>query len=171
MWKGTSVITNALGQDEAYSIAPDGFIWSYTIDAELGRTGRLMSTGLKASTFALGKSGDGLTLVIAADGAKVQYVVESGNPNQRWSTPTAVTFPAAFKNAVSIDTIFTQTLAGNLFVGVLARHTSAECHKLYQFWECVWARGSFVFCNSPVNLEGPGNIWLEKISNSLESLN
>ena len=52
MWKDTTVTTNADGQEEAYSIAPDGFIWSYTVDSKRGRTGRLSTTKLRASAFA-----------------------------------------------------------------------------------------------------------------------
>ena len=52
MWKDTTVTTNADGEEEAYSIAPDGFIWSYTVDSKRGRTGRLCTTKLRASDFA-----------------------------------------------------------------------------------------------------------------------
>ena len=52
MWKDTTVTTNADGEEEAYSIAPDGFIWSYTLDSKRGRTGRLFTTKLRASDFA-----------------------------------------------------------------------------------------------------------------------
>ena len=36
MWKDTTVTTNAVGEEEAYSIAPDSLIWSYTVDSKRG---------------------------------------------------------------------------------------------------------------------------------------
>ena len=52
MWKDTTVTTNTAGTEEAYSIAPHGFIWSYTVDSKRGRTSRLFTTKLRASAFA-----------------------------------------------------------------------------------------------------------------------
>ena len=167
MWKDTVVTTNADGQEEAYSIAPDGFVWSYTVDSEFGRTGRLITTGLRADAFALGKSPDGYNIVIAADGALVQFAVETGDPKQRWSTPRSVSFPAAQHKVVAVEKLFTQVLAGKLFVGVLARHRSEKGEDFYQFWEAIWAGADMVFSHSPLRIERQKSIWLEKLASTL----
>lgn len=166
MWKDTTVTTNADGQEEAYSIAPDGFVWTYTVDSECGRTGRLITTGLRASAFALGKSPDGRNIVIAADGAMVQFVVETGDPKQRWSAPRSVSFPAAQKKVVSVEKLFTQVLAGNLFIGLLTRHLNATGENLFQFWEAIWAGTDIVFSHSPLEIERQRNIWLPQFSDT-----
>ena len=165
MWKDTTVTTNADGQEDAYSIAPDGFVWSYTVDSESGRTGRLITTGLRASAFALGKSPDGHNIVIAADGVYVHFVVETGDPKQRWSTPRSVSFPAAQQKVVAVEKLFTQVLVGNLFVGVLARHHGTKGKDFYQFWEAIWAGGDMVFSHSPLKIAHPKSIWLKKLAN------
>ena len=167
MWKDTTVTTNADGQEEAYSIAPDGFIWSYTVDSEFGRTGRLIATGLRADTFALGKSAGGHNIVIAAVGADVHFVTETRDPKQRWSVPRKVSFPAAQKNIESVEKIFSQNLAGNLFVGVLTRHSKLEKEGHYQFWEAIWAGEGMVFSHSPLRIERQSSIWLDKLANTL----
>ena len=167
MWKDTTVTTNADGQEEAYSIAPDGFVWSYTVDSEFGRTGRLITTGLRASAFALGKSPEGHNIVIAADGALVQFAVETGDPKQRWSTPRSVSFASAQHKVLAVEKLFTQVLAGNLFVGVLARHRGAKGEDLYQFWEAIWAGADMVFSHSPLKIERQRSIWLEKLASTL----
>ena len=164
MWKDTLVTINADGQEEAYSIAPDGFVWSYTVDSEFGRTGRLVTTGLRASAFAHGKSSDGHIIVIAADGALVHFVVETGNPKRRWSTPQVVSFSATRQTVVAVEKLFTQVLAGNLFVGVLARHSDAKGEHVHQFWEAIWAGGEMVFSHSPLQIQHQKNIWVEKLS-------
>ena len=167
MWKDTTVTTNADGQEEAYVIAPDGFIWSYTIDSELGRTGRLITTGLRASAFVLGKSPDGRNIVIAADGVLVHFAVETGDFNQRWSTPRAVNFSAAQPKMLAIEKLFTQVLAGHLFVGVLARHRSPEGDDPHQFWEAIWAGADMVFSPSPLKIECQKNTWMAQLETAL----
>ena len=167
MWKDTTVTTNADGQEEAYSIAPDGFIWSYTVDSECGRTGRLITTGLRANTFALGKSPDGRNIVIAADGALMHFAVETGDPKQRWSTPRSASFPVVQQKVAAVEKLFTQVLAGNLFVGVLARHRGANGEDLYQFWEAIWAGADMVSSHSPLEIEHQRNIWLDKLNSAL----
>ncbi|MBC7609039.1 MAG: hypothetical protein H7228_05600 [Polaromonas sp.] len=167
MWRGTSLATNAGGQEEAFSIGLDGYIWSYAIRSDSGRTGRLISTGLRAETFATGRAHDGRSLVIAADGACVHYVIETGNPDQRWSLPCPATFSAGHADVAAIDKIFTQTLCGHLFVGVLTRHSGSHGEDLYQFWESIWSAKGLVFSHSPLKIEHENNIWLDKIAGSL----
>ena len=167
MWRGTSLATNADGQEEAFSIGLDGYIWSYAIHSDSGRTGRLISTGLRASTFATGKLHNGLTVVIGADDGLVQYVVETGKPEQRWSIPTPATFSTSSSSVENVDKIFTQTLGHHLFVGLLASHDSGDSDDRYQFWESIWTGGGLVFTHSPLKIERERNIWRDKIVNSL----
>ena len=171
MWRGTALATNAEGQEEAYSIGLDGYVWSYAIHSDSGRTGRLISTGLRANTFATGKLHNGRTVVIAADGAMVHYVVETGSPDQRWSVPCMVKFSpnqTGQPAVASVDKIFTQTLGHHLFVGVLTLHGGDDSDgDRYQFWETLWTEGGLVFRQSLLKIERERNIWREKIANSL----
>ena len=81
--------------------------------------------------------------------------------------PRKVSFPAAQKNIESVVKIFSQNLAGNLFVGVLTRHSTFEKEDTYQFWEAIWAGEGMVFSHSPLRIEHQGNIWLDKLANTL----
>ncbi len=167
MWRGTALATNAHGQEEAYSIGLDGYIWTYAVNSDSGRTGRLISTGLRASTFATGKLHNGHTVVIAAEGALLHYVVDTGNPEQRWSLPCPVTFSPAQAPTADVDKIFTQTLGHHLFVGLLTRHDCPDGEEKYQFWESIWSGCGLVFSLSHLKIERERNIWREKIANSL----
>ena len=167
MWKDTTLTTNANGHEEAYSIAPDGFVWSYTVDSELGRTGRLNATGLRADTFAIGKSAKGHNIVIAATGADVHFVTETRDPQQRWSASRKMNFPAAQKNIEGIDKILLQNLEGNLFVGVLNRHSIFEREDRYQFWGVIWVDEGMVFSLSPLEIEHQSKVWLDVLANAL----
>ena len=153
MWRGTALATNFDGQEEAFSIGLDGYVWSYAIYADSGRTGRLISTGLSANTFATGKLPNGHTLVISADGTTVQYVVESDSPGQRWALPCPVTFQADHTRVVGIDKLFTQTLGDHLFVGILARHSGVDGQDLHQFWEAIWTGDGLIFTHSPLKFQ------------------
>ena len=167
MWRGTALATSEDGREEAYSIGLDGYIWSYGVNSDSGRTGRLISTGLRATTFAIGTLHNGHTLVIAADGALVHYVVETGKPGQRWSLACPVTFAAPLMRTVSVDKIFTQTLGHSLFVGVLTRHRGIDDEDGCQFWESIWTREGLVFRQSHLQIERERNIWRDKVANSL----
>lgn len=163
LWRET-VMANLLGgQQEAFSIGPDGYVWSYTVNAEDGRTGRLMSTGLAANTFTLGRSGDGLAVVIAAEGSTLRYVAETGSSSPRWSAPCVTSFPGEH-DALAIEQILVQTLNGNLFLGLLTRHRAPNGTDCYRFWDAVWAGGGFVFCHKPAELDHGYNIWMDELA-------
>lgn len=166
MWKDTTVTTNADGEEEAYSIAPDGFIWSYTVDSKRGRTGRLFTTKLRASAFALGKSPNGHTVVIAADDAFVQFVLETGDPKRRWSTPRSVSFLDVQQKVVANEKLLTRELAGNLFVGLRSWHCSTKGEASYQFWEDISAGIGVAFNPSPMETERQSSTWLQKLSDT-----
>ena len=89
--------------------------------------------------FALGKSPDGHSVVIAADDAFGQFGLETGNPKRRWSTPRSVGFLDVQQKVVANEKLFTQVLAGNLFVGLRSKHCSKKVEAPDQFWEAIAA--------------------------------
>jgi hypothetical protein len=169
MWKGTVVKADSSGQQEAFSIGPDGFVWSYGLDPVAGCTGMLTSTGLLASTFALADLGQGRTLVVAADGTRLHYVTETDDAQQRWSSPTVVEF-AGSQTAVAIERILTHQRHDHLFIGVTTRHLDAIGQDRFQFWDSVWGPDGLQFCHAPVALDASNHHWLDQLLNSPRSL-
>lgn len=138
MWKGTVLSVNATGREEAYSIGLDGYVWTYQIDAATGRTGRLLCTWLKASTFALAKSSAGRKLLVGGDDGSLYYVQEVGNASIWWTRPVQVVLPLAMTSANGIEKIATRWQEGTLYVAVDTRHVGLSGETLLQTWESAW---------------------------------
>ncbi len=168
MWRGMVVQRDrVLGTKEAIAMGPDGFVWSYTLDAATGRSGRLMSTGLLATCFTPGKAPDGRTVVIAADGVVLGYSVsakpgEGGPDEQRWSPPNSVDFPGASRS-LEVERILTHTRGGTLMVAVIAREPCGSGKARYVSWDAVWLEGGLVFGNTPTPLPELTGFWLEEL--------
>lgn len=111
----------------------------------------------------MGKSTDGHSVVIAADDAFVQFVLETGNPKRRWSTPRSVSFLDVQQKVVANEKLFTQILAGNLFVGLRSRHCSTEVEASYQFWEAIAAGIGLAFNPLPLEIERQSSTSLRKL--------
>ena len=170
MWKNTVVWTDAQGREEAFSIGPDGYVWSYYRNAQGASAGRLISTGLLATSFALGRTELDRLVVIAADGTTVRHVMETGDGGAvRWTGPRQATF-AGLRDAVSVDKVLAQSIGTSLFVGVLTRHIGAVGQDCFQLWDSVWAGDSLVFCHSPVKLGSESNIWLDALASKFDEL-
>ncbi|MFM9880683.1 MAG: hypothetical protein ACKVOO_09785 [Burkholderiaceae bacterium] len=164
LWRGTKVQSNDAGENEAFSIGPDGFVWCYALDEASETCGRLKSIGLQAQRFAVGQWG-GLTVVLAVSDNQLQYVAETGEPSgPRWLPACDVNFPLAMQGG-EIKDVFIRKLEGNLFIGVVTQHEDAIGYQYSQFWEAVWAGGGLVFCASPVNPELHDTIWDQEIAN------
>ena len=138
MWKDTVLSVNASGREEAYSIGLDGYVWTYQIDRASGRTGRLLCTWLKASSFALAKSSSGRKLLIGGDDGSLYYVQEVGSASIWWTRPVPVVLPVAMTTAGGIDKVTARWIAGTLYVEVNVRHVGLSGETLLQTWESAW---------------------------------
>lgn len=138
MWKGTVLSVNASGREEAYSIGLDGYVWTYQIDTASGRTGRLLCTWLKASSFALAKSSTGRKLLIGGEDGSLYYVQEVGTSSIWWTRPVPVVLPVAMTSDYGIEKVLARWQEGTLYVAVDTRHVGAGGETLLQTWESVW---------------------------------
>jgi hypothetical protein len=162
MWKDTVLVTNSEGRTECFAIGPDGFVWSFEMgDADHG-TGRLVSTGLSGATFSLGVAGDGLLVVLAAEGNKVSCAMEMYEDSQRWSAPVAIDFPGQ-PEGMTVDKVITQTRGDNLFIGFIMSQQMADGSTQRRLWEAVWAGTRPVLAAGPVAMACGHAFWLDKL--------
>ena len=138
VWKGTVLSLNASGREEAYSIGLDGYVWTYQIDTASGRTGRLLCTWLKASSFALAKLSSGRKLLIGGDDGHLYYVQGVGSANIWWTRPVPVVLPVAMTSAYGIEKVMARWQGGTLYVVVDTRHVGLGGETLLQTWESAW---------------------------------
>lgn len=164
MWKGTVLQPRIDGAEESFAIGPDGFVWSYVKSHDGQSAGRLISTGLQANVFAVGRGSDGRLLVVGADGLHLRFVTETGEPSgSRWSAPTAVAFPMN-RNGMEIARIFTQMRGGKLFVGLLVSVVEADGTEHCCLWDGLWTEGLLALAPTPVDWAKGNAFWLARMA-------
>ena len=108
MWRQTTVTRNAQDQEEAFSIGPDGQVWSFI--AEAGKFGHpaLTSLDMPADFLAVGHNARGALVVISAKGLEMHFRTENPLGPDRWSEPAALPLPA-IENATGVRRLYIQT--------------------------------------------------------------
>ncbi|TWO68241.1 hypothetical protein FN976_23500 [Caenimonas sedimenti] len=161
MWRQTVLIEAPDGRDESFSIGPDGYVWSYQIPSLGQGAGRLISTGLRARVFAVGRARAGM-VVIAANEEGVQWVSESAGGGQRWCAPTAIDAPglAAGTRIVRIATLGDE---GHLFVGFLLRHVDATGQAHTRIMDGLWSDDALLMRNEPLHSGELLNFWIQSL--------
>jgi hypothetical protein len=119
-WQQTVVMRNAQKQEEAFSIGPDGYVWSFIADSGDSRFDasgqRLENLGLKADFLTVGRNVAGALVVIAAKGLHTQYRTESPvtaldapeSMSRRWSPAQSIHLPA-IQGATGVRRLYTQS--------------------------------------------------------------
>jgi hypothetical protein len=153
LWCGLTVSRNAQGQDEAFAIGPDGYVWSYLTSPAGHTTGRLISTGLQAHSFALAKLARHRKLLIGAQGASLSWVVETGEAQPRWHEPVSVSFEG-LQSAQSISQVHALERDDEILVGVLAHYALGAKRNIAKFWVGKWTGDNLYFMDNPVSLDG-----------------
>ena len=128
-FRQTIVVSNRQGREEAFTIGPDGLVWSFFPDAadDLGLSGyRLVSMRMPADHLTVGRDSYGSLVVIAVKGLQVRYRVENvlSNGNQtlvapaRWSGIEYAPLPD-ITGAVCVQRVYTQEDFGGLRVAAI----------------------------------------------------
>jgi hypothetical protein len=152
LWKQTTVSQHSMGGDEAFSIGPDGYVWSYVTSGAQYASGRLIATGLQASRFILATAAGHRKLLVGAADNKLRFVIETGGPSPRWHNPVRIDC-AGLNGAVEVTDIQTLTSAGQVFIGVQARYEHFTGPDSYQFWMGRWKGDHFAFRSAPVEVD------------------
>jgi hypothetical protein len=117
LWKQTTVLRNALGQEEAISVGPDGHVWSFLPEGrEDARDQRLENLGMPADWVTAGQTETGAWVVIAAKGLALQYRCEMSlsavdrmrGTGSRWTPAQTLALPF-IRGAVGVRRVYTQT--------------------------------------------------------------
>ena len=118
-WQQTVVMRNAQNQEEAFSIGPDGLVWSFIADGGDSRFDaggqRLENLGLEADFLTVGRNAAGALVVIAAKGLHTQYrteaavtALEMAENRPRWSPAQSIHLPH-IQGATGVRRLYTQS--------------------------------------------------------------
>lgn len=161
IWKDTVIAINARGNEESFSIGPDGFVWSYEIGNDKRKAGRLVSTGLQATSFAVSSAANGSLVVVAVDGLALRTTLENKRgADHRWAAPKLASIPMG-PDALYLDKVFTKNEDGNLFVGVTVCYTNAQGQMMRKFWHGVWAGRELICGHHPMHYYYVNEFWFE----------
>ena len=147
-FRETIVVSNRQGREEAFTIGPDGLVWSFFPDAvdAPGLSGyRLVSMRMPADHLTVGRDASGSLVVIVVKGLQVRYRVESA-PSEgpqaliapaRWSGIEYAPLPS-ITGAVSVQRVYTQDDFGNLRVAAIVDLESEESGNAFALAYCDW---------------------------------
>ncbi|MDZ7918652.1 hypothetical protein [Rhodoferax sp.] len=122
-WQQTVVMRNAQNQEEAFSIGPDGLVWSFIADGGDSRFDgggqRLENLGLEADFLTVGRNAAGALVVIAAKGLHTQYRTETppgtgldagrDGLRKRWSPGPIHPLTRTLQGATGVRRLYTQS--------------------------------------------------------------
>lgn len=147
-FRETIVVSNRQGREEAFTIGPDGLVWSFFPDAAdaPGLSGyRLVSMRMPADHLTVGRDSSGSLVVIAVKGLQVRYRVENA-PSEgpqaliapaRWSGIEYAPLPS-ITGAISVQRVYTQDDFGSLRVAAIVDVEQPESGAACALAYCDW---------------------------------
>ncbi len=123
-WQQTVVMRNAHDEEEAFSIGPDGRVWSFIAGKPLE------NLGLEADFLTVGRNGAGALVVIAAKGLHTSYRTETARhaaaPGERWSVVRSIHLPS-IQGATGVRRLYTQSdFSGMRIAMIVDTHTADQ---------------------------------------------
>jgi hypothetical protein len=137
LWKQTTVLRNAQGQEEAISVGPDGKVWSFIADSGDSRFDaigqRLENLGMPADFVAVGRNPAGALVVIATEGLHLQYRTErpltaldmADGLSHRWTPAKPVQLPM-IAGAVGVRRLYTQNDLSGMRIALIVDTETTE---------------------------------------------
>jgi hypothetical protein len=158
-FRQTVVVSNRQGREEAFTIGPDGSVWSFFPDAANtpGSGFSLVGLGMPADLLSVGRDSFGCLVVIAVKGLRVRYRVENESTNDdrgappliRWSSIEYAPLPH-IEGATNVQRIYTQEDFGGLRVAAIVDVQETDGGKAFAMAYCNWKEvGANVFKIAP----------------------
>jgi hypothetical protein len=126
-WQQTVIMRNGQSQEEAFSIGPDGCVWSFITESSVDAGGqRMENLGLEADFLTVGRNVAGALVVIAAKGLRTQYRTEiplgaldsAKNPGHRWSPAQPIHLPA-IQGATGVRRLYNQSNFSGMRIAII----------------------------------------------------
>ena len=147
-FRQTIVVSDRQGREEAFTIGPDGQVWSFFPDAAdvSGLAGyRLVSLRMPADHLTVGRDACGSLVVIAVKGLQVRYRVENRQneapqsliSTARWSAVEYAPLPS-ITGAMSVQRVYTQEDYGALRVAAIVDIAQSEGGNACALAYCDW---------------------------------
>jgi hypothetical protein len=150
LWRKTMVLSNAKGEDEAFSIGPDGFVWHYVMGQGRVGAGRLLCTGLAAEVFSAAALPNGRRLLMGAQGLSVTCCMEQDAAmGGGWSSPKPASLQLD-RRAETIERLGIRPMATRVWLEVVTTRAGEGGAAVRELWQGAWLDDHAVFASQPI---------------------
>jgi hypothetical protein len=149
LWRQTVLVTNRSGREEAFTIGPDGCVWSFFPDAlaqAFDAEYCLESLGMPADVLAVGKDESGGLVVVAACGLQVRYRMElpKAKDSVRWSAAREAVLPP-MPGAIAVERLYTEDVFGSTHIAAIVSMDASNDESSVRLVYCSWTEERPVF--------------------------
>lgn len=160
-WRQTVVVCNSQGEEEAFTVGPDGCVWNFFRDPSVDSGYSLINLNMPTDALAVCHDGDGRTVVFAAAGMTLFYRVElpslRSNPQstlgRRWSPVMEVPLPVV-RGAVAVKRLFIKDVLDTLHIGAVVSLEIADQREVFVMAYAKWTRDGLTFPEPSILLDG-----------------
>lgn len=161
LWRQTVVVCNSQGEEEAFTVGPDGCVWNFFRDPTVDSGYSLINLNMPTDVLAVSHDADGRMVVFSAAGMTLFYRVElpssRSNPQssagRRWSPVKEVALPVV-RGAVAVRRLFIKDVFDTMHIGaVVSLETAAQREGVVMAY-AKWTRDGLTFPEPSILLEG-----------------
>ena len=161
LWRQTVVVCNSRGEEEAFTVGPDGCVWNFFRDPSVDSGYSLINLNMPTEALAVSHDGDGRMVVFSAAGMTLLYRVElpvsPGKPEstaaRRWSPVMEVGLPLV-RGAVAVKRLFIKDVFDTMHIGAVVSLETADHREGYLMAYAKWTRGGLTFPEPSILLDG-----------------
>lgn len=167
LWRQTVVVCNSRGEEEAFTVGPDGCVWNFFRDPNADSGYSLINLNMPTDALAVSHDADGRMVVFSAAGMTLFYRVElpssRSNPQstlgRRWSPVMEVSLPVV-RGAVAVKRLFIKDVLDTMHVGAVVSLETADHREGIVMAYAKWTRDGLTFPEPSILLDGDPRVSL-----------
>ena len=160
-WRQTVVVCNSQGEEEAFTVGPDGCVWNFFRNPSVDSGYSLINLNMPTDALAVSHDADGRTVVFAAAGMTLFYRVElpslRSNPQstlgRRWSPVMEVPLPVV-RGAIAVKRLFIKDVLDTMHLGAVVSLETADQREGFVMAYAKWTRDGLTFPEPSILLDG-----------------
>lgn len=161
LWRQTVVVCNSQGEEEAFTVGPDGCVWNFFRDPTVDSGYSLINLNMPTDVLAVSHDADGRMVVFSASGMTLFYRVElpssRSNPQssvgRRWSPVMEVALPVV-RGAVAVRRLFIKDVFDTMHIGAVVSLETSDQREGIVMAYAKWTREGLTFPEPSILLDG-----------------
>ena len=161
LWRQTVVVCNSQGEEEAFTVGPDGCVSNFFRDPTVDSGYSLINLNMPTDVLAVSHDGDGRMVVFSAAGMTLFYRVElpssrskpQSSAGRRWSPMMEVALPVV-RGAVAVRRLFIKDVFDTMHIGAVVSLETADQREGVVMAYAKWTRDGLTFPEPSILLDG-----------------